>query len=1103
MLKITQICLGKKTILCFCLSFLTTSLSIYSQVGITSLSASYKDVNDSSNDYSIQGNGTNANYAAGTTYNLQFSSNTTTDNDYTIDNGFIADGTTYTTVALIDGFIVRRNGTTDGQSNRQILWFETESSSGNNRVLKPSYTSSIEDSFRSFRLNIGSDNTFVNSGSAQSNNIERFDYVNSIPLSTPNPGNAGFAIFERNGNDAFRIAGITSVDSSGEPDGFTPLLTVNTSSYGPSLRSFSYVIFQKQDADANLKPSQNGGPQDLRGVFVSFTDLGIVPDQAVYGYIILPADATSIDYTLNPIDTDSASGGMDAFPGGGFFDSDGSLTIPFSNDADMDAVWNNDDNDDDNDGILDLDEGLDCGSADWTGGGTYAIDTNYTPSLANTATYNSANLDLTVDASGGASNNRIRIRNAVGGNAQGVELRSINSNFNFSPLTYVYTFNRPITNLEFDFGGLDTSDFVEVRAYLGPNRINLGPNNFSVYFPSRVSYNGTFSFLGLTGNTDNSKEGSFNVRIGQPVDRIEIKTGKSSGTANVTLNISDFKYCIPSDTDNDGIYDYLDNDSDGDGCADAIEGAGSFTPADLDADSSLGDVVDSNGVPTISGSPQGTTAAVTDAGDTTACDINAVDDNFINNSIIVGNNAITSTVYSNDTLYGMVVTSSTATSSISNDGGVTGATINADGTINIPGTTPIGVYTITYQVCETANLSNCDTANVIISVELPVAEVSCSLSPNNIRYDQNGNQQNTFNVVDPLPDQLFNNDNTRAYFYDRATGVITLVDGTNGNTIGSFNAINGGTSFATEDGFAVVYDGTTGEVGVYDLSGFTAPFGILFDSFTTAVGSLAGIEDNNGTPRITLYDGVTGNLSLFETNGTTVTQIGTTVSRAAGFDQISSEGNTTVLYNSSNGSTEVWETNNASLNLRNTPFTGPINRSMAVDSGRVIYYSPSTGDTKIRIADGSSIGTIVDSFSLSSGARTIFFEDNVIFLNCNRQFYRNLDAINDDFSSSPVNFVTGGITTSVYNNDTFNGVPFADDVVTNTILDNDGVTGLILNSNGTLSIPPNSIPGVYQVTYQICESANPGNCDSAIVILVIRRFTIITNRRRTYRVRRN
>ncbi|TPN81780.1 immunoglobulin domain-containing protein [Aquimarina algicola] len=578
MKKITRVLSGfKMPVLLFLFSFFST----FGQTGITSLSASYKDINDSSNDFSNVGNGTNPGYSSATTYNLLFSTNTTIENDYTIDGSFVAGGTTYNTVILIDQFEVRRNGTIDGQSNRQILWFERESTSGTTINLRPSYVASVEESFRGFRLNIGSDNTFVNTGSNQSNNIERFDYINSSPLSTNTTANAGFAIFERDGNDSFKIAAITGLDAFGEPNAFTPLLTVNTAAYGPSLKQVNYTIFQKQDSESNLKPAENGGPQQIRGTFVSFQDLGVIPNQAVYGYVILPADATSVDFTTNPTNTDSSNGGMDAFPGGGFFDSDGGLTVVNMPDADNDGVSNTLDQDDDNDGILDINEGLDCGNGDWTAGGTYNINQNLGATINNTATYNTRDVDLTATLSGGATLSFIRIQNAVGGNGQGIVQRAQNSNFNTSPVDYTYTFNDPVVNLAFDFGGLDNNDFVEVRAFLGANEIILGPDNFSVYVASDVSYNGTSSFLATnSGAGNNSNNGSFSVEIGDPIDRIVLKTGKSTGSGQVTLHTSAFRYCIPRDTDNNGVYDHLDTDSDNDGCADAIEGG--YTDPDDD-----------------------------------------------------------------------------------------------------------------------------------------------------------------------------------------------------------------------------------------------------------------------------------------------------------------------------------------------------------------------------------------------------------------------------------------------------------------------------------------------------------------------------------------
>ncbi|MDO5988922.1 hypothetical protein Q4Q39_16045, partial [Flavivirga amylovorans] len=67
-------------------------------------------------------------------------------------------------------------------------------------------------------------------------------------------------------------------------------------------------------------------------------------------------------------------------------------------------------------------------------------------------------------------------------------------------------------------------------------------------------------------------------------------------------------------SDGDGSPDFLDVDSDGDGCPDAIEGSGSFVSGDLTSSNNLADddegSVDGSGVPTNTGSPQGTNSFV-------------------------------------------------------------------------------------------------------------------------------------------------------------------------------------------------------------------------------------------------------------------------------------------------------------------------------------------------------------------------------------------------------------------------------------------------------------------------------------------------------------
>ncbi|OJV68357.1 MAG: hypothetical protein BGO42_03990 [Flavobacterium sp. 40-81] len=95
----------------------------------------------------------------------------------------------------------------------------------------------------------------------------------------------------------------------------------------------------------------------------------------------------------------------------------------------------------------------------------------------------------------------------------------------------------------------------------------------------------------------------------------------------------------------------------------------------------------------------------------------AVNDNFTTTPVYAGSGGVAGDVTLNDTLNGLPVNDSDITITLVNNGGLTGATINANGEINVPvGTTP-GTYTMTYSICEVANSTNCSTATAIVLVE--------------------------------------------------------------------------------------------------------------------------------------------------------------------------------------------------------------------------------------------------------------------------------------------------------------------------------------------------------------------------------------------------
>ncbi|MCK0127652.1 DUF11 domain-containing protein [Erythrobacter sp. F6033] len=98
--------------------------------------------------------------------------------------------------------------------------------------------------------------------------------------------------------------------------------------------------------------------------------------------------------------------------------------------------------------------------------------------------------------------------------------------------------------------------------------------------------------------------------------------------------------------------------------------------------------------------------------------------------------------------------------------------------------------------------------------------------------------------------------------------------------------------------------------------------------------------------------------------------------------------------------------------------------------------------------------------------------------------FADIAALPDDFSGTPI-LSTGGSTATVFTNDTLNSAGFADTDVIVSILDDDGITGVSIASDGTITVPNGTTPGTYNVRYQICEAANPTNCADALATIVV------------------
>lgn len=95
---------------------------------------------------------------------------------------------------------------------------------------------------------------------------------------------------------------------------------------------------------------------------------------------------------------------------------------------------------------------------------------------------------------------------------------------------------------------------------------------------------------------------------------------------------------------------------------------------------------------------------------------NAQNDTFATYAEVGG----TFQVLANDTYHGLPLSASDVTLTLNAVLNTIGATLDASGILTVPASTPIGSYTLSYTICETANPANCDTAYIDIYVENPL-----------------------------------------------------------------------------------------------------------------------------------------------------------------------------------------------------------------------------------------------------------------------------------------------------------------------------------------------------------------------------------------------
>ncbi|WP_103072122.1 PKD-like domain-containing protein [Aquimarina sediminis] len=256
---------------------------------------------------------------------------------------------------------------------------------------------------------------------------------------------------------------------------------------------------------------------------------------------------------------------------------DPSETITIVADNDGDGIYDSVDLDDDNDGILDTDEGA-CSTRElWDstlGTGSITIGgktVNYTTSLTGPGSITGSN-----NTSGHITFNN-------GGSA--------------APTVWTITFDEWVTFEAFSktTGAWFDNGETWIMSAPGATFTVDNPDN-SLNLATGV-YTNEITFASPVPGTNNNKLWTINTNYIKELTISYQQPASNSGAIQIALN------CIDPDSDNDGIQDRLDVDSDNDGCNDALEADENVVAGQLDANGRINITtqggIDGSGVPNL------------------------------------------------------------------------------------------------------------------------------------------------------------------------------------------------------------------------------------------------------------------------------------------------------------------------------------------------------------------------------------------------------------------------------------------------------------------------------------------------------------------------
>ena len=468
-------------------------------------------------------------------------------------------------------------------------------------------------------------------------------------------------------------------------------------------------------------------------------------------------------------------------------------------------------------------------------------------------------------------------------------------------------------------------------------------------------------------------------------------------------------------------------------------------------------------------------------------------------------------VLTNDTLNGVAIVPANVTITPVTTGPLT---VNADGTVTVAPGTPAGPYTVSYTVCEVLNPANCDTADVIITVNAGniVADADAVSGVNGLT--------GAADVLDVLPgDTLNGNPATLAdvvisvvtpasnpgVTLDPATGLVSVAPGTPAGSYPityqiceTLNPANCATAIATVDVIAAPIVAVDDAGSSTPLGGVVAGLNVLTNDTLNGVAIVPA--------NVTITPVTTGPLTV-NADGTVTVAPGTpagpyTVSytvcevlNPANCDtadviitvnagNIVADADAVSGVNGLTGAADVLDVlPGDTLNGNPATLADVVISVVTPASNPGVTLDPATG--LVSVAPGTPAGSypityqICETLNPANCATAIATVDVIA---------APIVAVDDAGSSTPLGGVVAGL--NVLTNDTLNGVAIVPANVTITPV----TTGpLTVNADGTVTVAPGTPAGPYTVSYTVCEVLNPANCDTADVIITVNAGNIVAD----------